>query len=362
VKRAIREHRGDFLALVALLAVASLVGGYILENQRLRFPIIEPKPFELKASFETAQAVTPGQGQTVRVAGVRIGDIVKAELKDGRAIITMDVDRKYDDLVRENATALLRPKTGLKDMFVELNPGTTDAPLAREGYTIPISNTLPDVNPDEFFSALDADTRDYLKLLLQGARKGLEGNGDDLREVLKRFEPTYRDLASVSTEVKGRRNELRRLINSLQRLNTELGSRDDDLAQLVDSSARVFRAFASERTNVSATVAELPDALDELKVNLGKVQRMASVLRPAADRSAPRSRAEPGQRGHDAIHPRGGPAHPGRHPPVRARGAPAAARPQPRGQGPRRGRARPEEDVQGPQPLLQHARPQPQRA
>ena len=287
MKRAIREHRGDFLALIALLTVATLVGGYILQNQRLSFPLIEAKPFELKGTFETAQAVTPGQGQTVRVAGVRIGDIAKAELKDGRAIITMEIDRRFDDLVREDATALLRPKTGLKDMFVELNPGTKDAPLAKEGFNLPISNTLPDVNPDEFFSALDADTRDYLKLLLQGARGGLEGRGDDLREVLKRFEPTYRDLAAVSTEVKGRRTELRRLINSLQRLNTELGSRDDDLAQLVDSSARVFRSFANERDNVSATVAELPGALTDLKTNLAKVERMAQVLRPAADRIRP---------------------------------------------------------------------------
>ena len=31
---------------------------------------------------------------------------------------------------------------------------------------MPIASTLPDINPDEFLSALDVDTRDYLKLLL----------------------------------------------------------------------------------------------------------------------------------------------------------------------------------------------------
>ena len=87
-------------------------------------------------------------------------------------------------------------------MFIELNPGTPAAPLAKENWTMPIANTLPDVNPDEFLSSLDADTRDYLKLLLNGAGRGLKGRSDDLREVLKRFEPTYRDLAKVSTAVK----------------------------------------------------------------------------------------------------------------------------------------------------------------
>ena len=57
-------------------------------------------------------------------------------------------------------------------MFIELNPGTHDAPRRRGGLHASRShNTLPDVNPDEFLSALDADTRDYLKLLLNGARR-----------------------------------------------------------------------------------------------------------------------------------------------------------------------------------------------
>ena len=60
----------------------------------MRFPFIEEKPFELKAEFQTAQAVIAGQGQTVRVAGVRIGDIGDVKLKDGRAIVRMDIDRE----------------------------------------------------------------------------------------------------------------------------------------------------------------------------------------------------------------------------------------------------------------------------
>jgi phospholipid/cholesterol/gamma-HCH transport system substrate-binding protein len=287
MRRVLLKHWKDVVAVIGLLAIATVVGAYILDHQRMRFPLIEDKPFQVKAEFITAQAVTPGQGQTVRVSGIRVGDIAKTELKDGRAIITMDLDRKYERLVHADASAFLRPKTGLKDMFIELNPGTAGEPVVDEGFTLPISNTLPDVNPDEFLSALDADTRDYLKLLLNGAGKGLKGRGSDLQAVLARFEPTYRDLAAVSTEVAKRRKELKRLINSLARLNTELGSKDDELAQLVDSSANVFRAFADERRNVTATVKELPSALRETEVGLDKVERMARVLGPAADALRP---------------------------------------------------------------------------
>src|SRR3954449_7202126 len=218
---AIRKGAKNFIFIMVLVAVAAGCAAYILANQRMRFPW-EATPYTLKASFSTAQSVTPGQGQNVRVAGVRVGDIAKVTLKDGRGIVTMDVDPKYADVIHTDATALLRPKTGLKDMFIELQPGTKSAPLAKDGFTVPVSNTLPDINPDEIYGALDTDTRDYLKLLVDGAGEGLHKRGSDLRQVLRRFEPTHRDLARFTTAVAQRRTNLKRLIHNLSLLNGEL--------------------------------------------------------------------------------------------------------------------------------------------
>jgi phospholipid/cholesterol/gamma-HCH transport system substrate-binding protein len=194
----------------------------------------------------------------------------------------MSLDPQYKDLVHTDAKALLRPKTGLKDMFVELQPGSSKAPLAKRGWTLPISNTLPDVNPDEVLSALDADTRDYLTLLIGGAGEGLKGRGTDLREVFKRFEPTHRDLAAVSSKVAERQQNLRHLVHSLRVLNDTLASKGPQLASLVDSSSAVFRAFASEDKNITASIQRLPPTLRQTTVTLGKVERFAKILRPAA--------------------------------------------------------------------------------
>ena len=79
------------------------------------------------------------------------------------------------DLVRRDATVLLRPRTGLKDMFLALDPGSRSEPAVPEGGTVRVDNTLPDVNSDEILAVLDADTRAYLKLLIGGAGKGLRG-------------------------------------------------------------------------------------------------------------------------------------------------------------------------------------------
>ena len=46
MKRAITTHAKDFVAIIALLSLSSFVAFYILNEQRLRFPYLEPAPFE----------------------------------------------------------------------------------------------------------------------------------------------------------------------------------------------------------------------------------------------------------------------------------------------------------------------------
>jgi phospholipid/cholesterol/gamma-HCH transport system substrate-binding protein len=281
VRTAIRKHLGDFLAILLLFVVAVGVGGYILDQQRLRFPIVEEKPARVKIELADARAVIPGQGQTIRVAGVKIGDIAKVGVEDGVAIVEADIDKEYKNLLTDQATAMLRPKTGLKDMFVEVDPGDGE-PLG-DGGRIVVSNTSPDIDQDEFFEALDADTRDYLKLLINGAGKGLEGRAGDFRAVLKRFEPLHRDLARVNTAVAERRRNLARLVHNYSLLVDELGDKDKELTRLVTASNDVFDAFASQDLNISSTVSKLPSTLEETSTTLAKVDDFAQVLGPALE-------------------------------------------------------------------------------
>ncbi len=292
--RAIKNHAGDFAAILALLVLSIVVAGYILSHERLRFPFLESSPFTVNAEFSTAQAVTPGQGQTVRVSGVEIGQIGQVSLKNGMAIVQLNIDQKYKHLIHRDATALLRPRTGLKDMFIELNPGSANAPIVKPGYTIPVSNTLPDVNVDEILASLDADTRAYLDLLVNGAGNGLKNNGgSELAQVFERFEPTHRDLARVNKAVGERGANLRRLINSLRRLNDALAAKQAQIVQLVDSSSKVFHAFATENQNVSRAVADLPATLSQTTATLKKVQTFAQLLGPTSTNLLPAARALP---------------------------------------------------------------------
>jgi len=285
VKRAIGKHLRDFVAILGLFVLAMGIGGYILSQQRFRFPLIQEKPQVIQVELENAQAVTPGQGQTVRVAGVKIGSIGDVKVEDGIALVDMEIDKPYEGLIRSDATVLLRPKTALKDMFLEVDPG--EGEVLEEGDRIPVANTAPDVDPDEIFSALDADTRDYLKLLISSGGKGLNGRGEDLRKTFRRLEPLHRDLDRLNSAVATRRASLERLVHDYSEIVEELGGKDEELTRLVTASNQVFSALAEEDLNVSATVRKLPGTLNQTESTLTRVEALGERLGPALNALRP---------------------------------------------------------------------------
>ena len=278
MRHAIRSHLRDFLAIVGLLVVAVTIAVVILSEQGLRFPLVEDSPKRIEVALQDAQAVEPGRGQTVRVAGVQIGKIAGVRLEDGVAVVELEIDRRYEDMVRADATALLRPKTVLKDMFLEVDPG--HGRVLPEGGRIGVEGSAPDVDPDEIFAALDADTRPYLTLLVSGAGKGLRGRGEDFNAVLRRLEPLHRDLARVTRATARRRQALRRLVHSYSLLTAALGRHPEELRRLVSASGEVFGALAGEEQDISTATALLPGALEQSARTLEQVGGFARELKP----------------------------------------------------------------------------------
>jgi phospholipid/cholesterol/gamma-HCH transport system substrate-binding protein len=303
--RQIRKQMRVFVALLFLLVVSLGIGGYILSNQRFYLPgwvpVLGTTFYEVEAELPTAQAVVPGQGQTVNVAGVKVGEVGKVTLEDGKAVVVMRIQDKYRPIHRD-ATVLLRPKTGLKDMFLALDPGTASAGDLPEHGRVRVANTLPDVNADEILAQLDGDTRDYLRILLNAGgtafddeASGTAGRFDqtaeqDLREVFKRFEPTARDGERFTRLLIKRRANIKRVIHNFQQLSTALARRDDQLASLVDSANANFQAFASEEDSLRAALREFPGALSQTETTLRKAGTLADELGPALQKLRPFAR------------------------------------------------------------------------
>ena len=293
--RTIREHLRDFIAIIAL-TVAGLVTAYVILDSQAQslpswVPLLGEDQFELKAEMSTAQAVTPGQGQAVMIAGIQVGDITGVELEDGRAVVTMGIRKGDAELVNEDASLLLRPKTGLNDMVLEIDPGTGED--IEEGATVPLASTLPNVNPDEVLAALDADTQGFLRLLLSGGARGIgeEGRGKKLSLALRQFEPFARDISRISKLVAKRRDNVARSIHNFRLLSEELGNKDQELITFIDGSNGVLQSFANQEQAIREALRELPPTLRETNAALRSSNKFAIASLPALRDSLPGARA-----------------------------------------------------------------------
>ena len=303
MRQAIRKHLRDFIAILFLVVVAAGVAGYILSNQRFYLPAWVPGIgtdfYTVKAEFETGQAVVPGQGQTVNIAGVKVGDIGQVELEEGVAVVELKIQDKYKPIYRD-ARMLLRPKTGLKDMFVELDPGTQAAGELPENGRIELAQTRPDVNPDEILAQLDKDTRSYLILLANAGGEAFtddptkpydQSYAADLRETFKRFEPTNVYVKRFTGLLSERRRNAERAVHNFSALVQELSKKDTQLAELVESSNANFQAFAEQEANLRRALQLFPSTLETTRETLGKAKLLADELGPSFQALRPFARA-----------------------------------------------------------------------
>jgi phospholipid/cholesterol/gamma-HCH transport system substrate-binding protein len=284
VREQIERYRTAFIAVVVMIVLAAGTGGYILAHENLHLPgwvpVLGRNYFTLKGEFQTAQALTPGQGQAVTIAGAKVGEIARVDLHNGVATVTMKVTPKYARYIYRDATMLMRPKTGLQDMTIEVNPGTPAAGKVRSGELLPLSQTAPNINFDEFLAALDAETRAYLQELLAGAGEGFKENGKAFSATLKRFDPLAREGELITAQLKLRHENVAHSIHNFRLLLEALGGKDKQLAQLVDASNAVFAVFAKEDHNVQETLHLLPGALAKTRSGLGKLATAAGLLGP----------------------------------------------------------------------------------
>ena len=108
--RQIKKQARVFVAILFLFVLALGIGGYILSNQRFYLPawvpVLGTEFYTVEAELPTGQAVVPGQGQTVNVAGVKIGEVGSVQLEDGKAVVEMqDQGRVQADLPRLDGAA-----------------------------------------------------------------------------------------------------------------------------------------------------------------------------------------------------------------------------------------------------------------
>ena len=271
------------------------------------------------ASQFTIHAVVPNANglrpeSLVRIAGVNIGKVtsISPSCKGGApgsgaqcqaADLTMTIDSNGLP-IHKDATFWIRPRIFLEgNFFVDIDPGTPEAPVAPNGYVFPIQQTEEPVQFDQLLSSLQSNTRSNLQTLLQQYGLAVSQGGPAYNDSITYWKPAYQWGAAVSHDLLGEQpNDLSGWIDKAGVVNGALSAHPQNLENLVTDLDTTAGAFARENTALQSAVAELPTtlhvaipALDALETDLcngpqpgppncpkGPLPRFADALIPAA--------------------------------------------------------------------------------
>ncbi|MDX8153776.1 MlaD family protein [Patulibacter brassicae] len=290
MRRAIREHARPVAVILLLALAGSGVALFVLVKQRLPVPFRDT--YDVRVVVPSADGVAPGLGQSVDVSGVRVGSIAEARIVGRNAELTLRIDRGKLPRVHRDARADLRPITPLKDMQLDLDPGTERAPVLGEDERLPLERSSSPVPLADLLSQLDVDTRGFLVGLLDGVGRGTRDRAPDMRRLLLLLGPTSADVGAVAREVDGRRAELARLVSNVAAV-TRAGAADGKLAEVVANAERTLSAVAAEDRPLRASLDRLPGTLRRASSTIGSVGRLSDELRRTSDALLPEVRRLP---------------------------------------------------------------------
>jgi phospholipid/cholesterol/gamma-HCH transport system substrate-binding protein len=282
-KLQLKRYGRYFVVLLMLWAVGLAAGAYIVIKQRF------PNPFasfvKVDGRFQTAAGVVPGLGEPVTIAGVNVGEITGTSLSQGQGVIHMELKPSAlppPHKLYRNASAVLFPNTPLKDMEVDIDPGTPNAGVMPQGGTIPVSQTTVPTDSDELLNSLDADTRTWFTSLIADLNQGTTGRGQDIRQLLGNLGPTSVQLRQIGDLLAARRQELAQITHNLGALTTAVAAKNGELRTVVQAGDQTLNALARQDVELRAAIGRLPGTLQTTRSTLTDVTGLANALGPTA--------------------------------------------------------------------------------
>jgi phospholipid/cholesterol/gamma-HCH transport system substrate-binding protein len=267
--------------MILLVLIAALA--FVAFSPSLPFS----SPYEVKAVVANAANIQPRS--PVRIAGVNIGEVKSVERRGDTttSVITMSIQDAGLPIYKD-AEMKVRPRIFLEgNFFMDVQPGTPGAGEVADGGTIPITQTSGPVQLDQVLTALQADTRKQLQVLIQGYGSALNGKplpgedddqdpdvkgltgGEALNKSLIYATDALRGIAIVNDATLGQDlHDLSRLIAGQQKVSAALASNDENLKDLVTNFNRTTAAFAAEQDNLRTTIRLLPGVLEAARPTL----------------------------------------------------------------------------------------------
>ncbi len=280
-----------------LAIVVAAVATYFAFSQANPFA----HPFHFTAYFKNANNLQ--RKSPVRIAGVEVGvvkNVAPVDPKTGVAKVTMEITDKGLPL-HTDAQIKVRPRIFLEgNEFVDIQPGTPEAPILKNGGSIPATQTAAPVQFEAVLRTLQSDTRTDLQTLLEQFSTGLGGGGAEaFNRSIKFWKPAYQYSSLANDATLGTEpHDLSKLVRAQGQVFHSLSADEAALGGLVTNLNRTFAAFASQDQNLRAAIPALDNvekvgypALASLNDALPSLRQFARTALPATRSSLPTIKA-----------------------------------------------------------------------
>jgi len=250
---------------------------------------LKPKGYRFNASFSEATQLSTEAD--VRISGVPVGKVKKIEpdKKTGRSDVEIELESRYAPLPSD-ARAILRQKTLLGETYVELTPGSRDAPKLKEGGTLPVGQVSDTVQLDEILRAFDPATRQAFMTWMQEQGRGIGPYGRDVNDALGNLAPFAEDAARLVDILNRQKGAVTQLVSNTGVVFEALSERDGQLRSLIENSNRVFAATASRDDELKQAFTALPTFERESQQTLDRLARFAQTTNPLVTQLRPAAR------------------------------------------------------------------------
>ncbi len=221
------------------------------------------------ASHFTIHAVVPSSNDLrpnslVRIAGVNVGKVSSVESVNGSQAseVTMTIDDNGQPL-HSDATFWIRPRIFLEgNFFVDVSPGSPNAPVVKSGHVFPLQQTRLPVQLDQVLGSLQANTRQNLQILLKEYGNAVYQAGPAFGRSVQYWLPAYKYSAIVEHDLLGLQpHDLSNAIYEQGNVSASFNAHPQALQSLITDFNTTALALARQSGNLQSTVAQLPGTL-----------------------------------------------------------------------------------------------------
>lgn len=244
---------------------------------------------DYEVRLQTRNASQLVNGNLVQVAGLPVGLVKEIELSDdGLAVITISVNDDYAPL-RQGTRAVIRQASlsGVANRYVDLQQGEMDAPAIPEGATLPAETTESAVDLDQLFNAFDPETRDNVRVIIEGFADLTEGRTEEANQATKFFNPVLSASSRLFEELHRNDPQLQQFIIQTSQLVTDVAEKREDLAGVVSNFGQVSTTLASRDTELGDAIRRLPDFLRKSNTTFVNLRGTLDDLDPLVAASEP---------------------------------------------------------------------------